>query len=97
MIINGKLIEKIAKLAKLYVKDSEKNKLSYQLSEILEHMKVMDEVDVSGVEPAFHACLEYEELRSDSVESFKGDSLLGNVFEKRDDYISVPNIIVEEE
>lgn len=97
MLINSGLIEKIAKLAKLYVKDSDKNKLSSQLSEILEHMKVMDEVDVSGVDPMFHACLENDELRNDLVECFEGHSLLDNVLEKKDDYISVPNIIVEEE
>ena len=97
MIVNDKLIEKIAKLAKLYVKEGDKKRLSSQLSEILEHMKVMDDVDVDGVEPMFHGCQELHSPREDSVENFDENPLLDNVLGKKDNYISVPNIIVEEE
>jgi len=97
MIINDALIEKIAKLAKLNLKDSDKKTLSVELSKILEHMELMNEVDVSQTEPMFHSCLEEHKLRGDEVESFDSKLLLSNVLEKKETYISVPNIIVEEE
>ena len=97
MIINDTLMDRIAKLAKLCVKDSDKKRLSQQLSEILEHMKVMDDIDVSDTAPMFHACVEEQPLREDEVRVFDEKPLLDNATQKKDHYFAVPNIIVEED
>ena len=52
MILNKEKIEHIAKLSELEFSDSELEKFSQQLSAILEYVKLLDEVDVSGVESA---------------------------------------------
>ncbi len=50
MILDKEKIKHIAKLSQLKFCDSEIEKLGQQLSAILEYVKLLDEVDVSGVE-----------------------------------------------
>ncbi len=97
MIINDKLIDKIAKLAKLDVSDLDKKKMAQQLSKILNHMKLMDEISVDGINPMFHGCIEEYKLREDEVVDFEDKSLLLNPNYKQDNYFTVPNVIAEEE
>lgn len=44
-------VKHIAKLARLGITDEEVEKFSSQLSDILSHAKMLDEVDTKGVEP----------------------------------------------
>ena len=44
-------VKHIAKLARLGISDDEISKFSTQLSDILSHAKMLDEVDTSNVEP----------------------------------------------
>ena len=44
-------VKHIAKLARLGISDDEVGKFSTQLSDILSHAKMLDEVDTSNVEP----------------------------------------------
>ena len=44
-------VKHIAKLARLGISDKEVEKFSTQLSDILGHAKMLDEVDTSNVEP----------------------------------------------
>lgn len=49
MILNKEKIKHIAKLSELEFSDSELEKFSRQLSAILEYVKLLDGVDVTGV------------------------------------------------
>ncbi|MBN2086880.1 Asp-tRNA(Asn)/Glu-tRNA(Gln) amidotransferase subunit GatC [Candidatus Peregrinibacteria bacterium] len=51
MQITPEEVKKIASLARLGISDEEVGKFSIQLSDILSHAKMLDEVDTSNVEP----------------------------------------------
>ena len=48
-------VEHVAKLARLALTPEEVALYTRQLAQILAHMEVLSRVDVSGVEPTFHA------------------------------------------
>lgn len=51
MKLSSEEVKKIAKLAKLELSDAEVDKFALQLSDILTYAKMLDEVDVTDVEP----------------------------------------------
>ncbi len=52
MKLSHEEVRRIAKLARLGLTDAEVAKFSVQLSDILSHAKMLEEVDTSAVEPA---------------------------------------------
>jgi aspartyl-tRNA(Asn)/glutamyl-tRNA(Gln) amidotransferase subunit C len=91
--ITNELIDKIATLSCLRIKDSEKPKFAEQLTGILGHMRVLDEVDVKNVTPMYHGCVEEKELRPDEVRPFDPAPIMKNSCGTENDYFAVPNII----
>jgi len=53
-MIDKKEIERIAKLARLNLKEEELENFSKDLSSIIDYIDVLDEVDVEGIEPLSH-------------------------------------------
>lgn len=51
--MDEKEIEKLIKLCRIECSDQEKKDLQKHLSDMLSHVKELDEVDVSGVEPCY--------------------------------------------
>ena len=49
--LSKKYVEHIAKLSKLKLSESEKEKFASQLSGVIEYVEQLDEVDTEGVEP----------------------------------------------
>ena len=94
--ITNELIDKIAVLARLNIKDSEKPRFSEQLTEILQHMKVLDEIKAKA-DPMFHACVEERELRADEVIPFNAEAIMKNAHDIQNGYFVVPNIISGED
>lgn len=52
MKIDENEIEKIAKLSRIDLSDDEKSEFSKQLSDIIEYVEKIKELDTSGVDPA---------------------------------------------
>lgn len=48
-------VRRIAELARLKLSEEEERTFAVQLSAILEHVRALEELDVSGVEPMTHA------------------------------------------
>ena len=48
------MIDKLARLALLNLKEDEKRKLQRDIERILEHINQLKEVDVEGVPPTYH-------------------------------------------
>jgi aspartyl-tRNA(Asn)/glutamyl-tRNA(Gln) amidotransferase subunit C len=53
-MINKKEIERIAKLARLKLKEEEIEGFSKDLSSIIDYVDMLNEVDVDGIEPLSH-------------------------------------------
>ncbi|MHB8897090.1 MAG: Asp-tRNA(Asn)/Glu-tRNA(Gln) amidotransferase subunit GatC [Candidatus Geothermincolia bacterium] len=54
MAISIEDVEHVAKLARLRLDDSEKETYRHQLSDILEHARIISEVDAEGIPPTSH-------------------------------------------
>jgi len=87
-------VDKIARLARLKPTAEEKRKLLEDLNKILEYMRVIDEIDVSGVDEMSHAAHLPTPFREDIVEQgLTADDALRNAPQAKDGYIVVPKVI----
>lgn len=68
MKIDKELIEKVSKLSKLKLDESEKEKYSKEFKEILDAFAILDKIDVKSVKSSFRPIEEKNILREDKVE-----------------------------
>jgi aspartyl-tRNA(Asn)/glutamyl-tRNA(Gln) amidotransferase subunit C len=64
-MIDRKQVRHVARLARLRFSDEEADRLAPELSQILEHVEKMDELDLDGVEPTSHVVELQNVLRED--------------------------------
>lgn len=67
MPISREQVEKVSLLGRLLLSDDELDKMTGQLSDILEYMGLLAEVDTEGVEPMAHALDISDVFRDDEV------------------------------
>jgi aspartyl-tRNA(Asn)/glutamyl-tRNA(Gln) amidotransferase subunit C len=97
MSINIETVQRVARLSKLKLQDSDVALYAEQLSRIIHHMEKLSEINTDGVEPMFHACAEYRALREDVALEFDTDKLMASGINIKEKYFSVPNIISRNE
>ena len=94
MKITEKEVEYVAKLARLYVSEEEKAKLTKDMSAIIEFADTLSKIDTDGVAPAAHAIPVQNVFRKDVVkDSYKRDDILKNAPEKEAGCFSVPKVV----
>jgi aspartyl-tRNA(Asn)/glutamyl-tRNA(Gln) amidotransferase subunit C len=87
-------VEKVAKLARLEVSQSEKEAFAKQLSQILTHMETLKQYDTDGIEPTATVLGQVNVFRDDEVRpSLSVEKALANAPEREADGFSVPKII----
>jgi aspartyl-tRNA(Asn)/glutamyl-tRNA(Gln) amidotransferase subunit C len=89
-------VRRIAALARLRLSAEEERTFAVQLSAILEHVRQLEELDVSAVEPMTHALAAEEapRLRADAVEpSLPPDEALAAAPAREGTCFKVPRII----
>ena len=87
-------VEYVASLARIAIKEEEKNYLSEQLSKILDYIDKLKEVNTEGIKPL--RGLHYREniFREDKVKPFSNRENILDNFPFRDrDYIKIPKVI----
>jgi aspartyl-tRNA(Asn)/glutamyl-tRNA(Gln) amidotransferase subunit C len=67
MMVNLEMIEKVAHLARLEVKDEEKQGLLNDMNNILAFMAKLNEVDTAGIDPLIYMSDEVNVLRDDLI------------------------------
>lgn len=94
MEISRDQVEKVAKLARLYVSETEKDAFAKQLSQILTHVEKLNQYDTKGVEPTSTVLGQVNVFREDVVRpSLPVEKALANAPEREADGFSVPKII----
>jgi aspartyl-tRNA(Asn)/glutamyl-tRNA(Gln) amidotransferase subunit C len=94
MSISRETAAQVAKLARLELSDAELESLSGQLSAILDYVAVLDELDVTNVEPMVHAVELSNVLRPDELTpSLPRAAALANAPKTDGKYFLVPAII----
>lgn len=94
MKIDKKTVEKIAHLSRLQVSEKEVAEMQTGLSEILNWMEMLNEVDTSDVEPLTHMSSEINVLREDkATNGISREDGLKNAPKHTPSYITVPKVV----
>lgn len=95
VLVDKKLFERIEHLARLSLKEEEREKLRKDLNDILNYMKILDEIPVEKVEPMFTPVEFDNDPRDDAVKKFENYMDLVKAFpDKEDKLLKVPGIHV---
>jgi len=93
-IISKERIERLAWLARIELTEQEKEEFSMQLSRILESANDLEGLDLSELEPTFHAFEETESLRDDAERpSMKRDEAIANAKKTKEGFFVAPKIV----
>lgn len=94
MQITRKDVEQVAILSRLDIAETDVQKFTGQLNDILEYIEVLSKVDTVGVEPTAHVLQLKNVMRSDIARpSLERELALSNAPEQEDGYFKVPKII----
>jgi len=87
-------VRKVASLARLKLSDDEIAEFSEQLGNVLDYVEVLNELDVTDVEPMAHAAEVTDVLRDDAIrESLPRDAALANAPKSDGRFFLVPRIL----
>jgi len=89
-------VRRIARLAHLELDDADVDALTCELESILDHVAMLDELDVSSVEPTAFALEVPADPREDALEpSVPNADALANAPDSADGHFRVPQVIDE--
>lgn len=87
-------IDRVAQLARIALTPEEKEKFARQLSEVLHHIRQLEQVDVTGVEPTAHAFPLHNVWQEDVAGAgLQVGDALRNAPAQRDNMIVVPKVV----
>ena len=96
MRITKEEVEKVAKLARLEITETEKAAFSEQLSSILSYVEQLKDVATDGIEPTATVLEQTNVFRDDTVRpSLSRDQALANAPDQQDGFFVVPRILGE--
>lgn len=94
MSVSLKDLEKVAQLARLTLKEEEKEKILEQVNQILQYVEKLNEVDTEGIEPLSHSMDLVNVMREDlEKESLSQEEVLKNAPSKNDKFFIVPKVV----
>jgi len=89
-------VRHVAKLANLSLDDEEVEKYSQQLSNILEYIEQLNEVDTSNIKPTFNVSDNVNVLAEDQIgTSLTQEQALANASVKKDDFFVTKGVFNE--
>lgn len=96
MNITDETIDYVAALAKLKIKEEDRERTKKDLSDILGYMDRMNELDTDGIEPMSHAFPMKNVFREDVVTNTDdSENLLSNAPKKKENQFMVPKTVDE--
>ncbi len=94
MAISREEVEKVSLLGRLLLSETELDKMTSHLDQILGYMELLAEVDTEQVEPMTHALQVADVFRSDEVRpGLKRDQALSNAPNRDDECYLVPAVL----
>ncbi|MDP5276994.1 Asp-tRNA(Asn)/Glu-tRNA(Gln) amidotransferase subunit GatC [Chengkuizengella axinellae] len=94
MSISIKDVEHVAKLARLELKDEEKNQFTKQLNAILQYAEKLNELDTENIEPTTHVLKLTNVMREDETrDSLPLEKVFHNAPEEDEGQIKVPAVL----
>lgn len=97
MAIDRAAVDHVARLARLALTDAERERMSGELTQILEHAQRIQELSLDEIEPTSHAVPLSNVFREDEARpSLTQEDALRNAPESEDGRFKVPRIVEEE-
>jgi aspartyl-tRNA(Asn)/glutamyl-tRNA(Gln) amidotransferase subunit C len=94
MEVDEKLVRRIARLARIKVTDAEAKGLPKELSQILDWVKQLDEVDTRNVEPMTRVVAQEMKKRKDAVNDGEiAADIVRNAPMTEDNFFVVPKVV----
>lgn len=96
MSIDNKIVEKIAKLSRISLEDNEVNDLSLELSQILDWVEQLSEINTDDISPIFSSFDDADNinLREDRVsDGGYRDKVISNAPMSEDGFFLVPKVV----
>ena len=98
MSISRKDVEHVAYLARIGLTEEEKDRFQEQLSSILEHVAVINQLDTDAIPPTAQVIpLQNVARRDASIPSLPPDMVLANAPRAEDSYFKIPPVLDEQE
>jgi aspartyl-tRNA(Asn)/glutamyl-tRNA(Gln) amidotransferase subunit C len=95
-MIRREEVDHVAQLAHIALTDAERAQFTEQLSSILEHIAVLNEANVSDIDPIFSIQALQNVMRPDIVRpSYPPDELLANAPDREDNFVRVHAVLEE--
>ena len=93
-MINREVVETVAKLSRLYLEEEEIVLYAQQLSQILDTIEELRQIDTDNVEPLAHVMPVENVFREDMAgECFNQEKVLANTSDQMDGMFQVPKIV----
>lgn len=89
-------VEYIAKLARLKLTPRERERFSKQLADVLAHVRKLNKLDLSGIEPTFQTTGVTDVVREDKVKKERvltQEEALSNAPDKKKGLFRIPKIL----
>jgi aspartyl-tRNA(Asn)/glutamyl-tRNA(Gln) amidotransferase subunit C len=94
MAISREQVEHVAHLARLGLTDEETDRLQQQLSAILGHMQMIDQLDTSAIPPTAQVIPVSSVMRDDEARpSLPVEDILKNAPRREGDFFKVPPVL----
>lgn len=94
MEIDEKTVHKIAHLARLSIKETQVQSIQQSLTQILNWVEQLNQVDTSKIEPLFNVHLKEMSQRPDLINDGNyADAVLANAPEKDLEMFAVPKVV----
>ena len=94
MSVDQQTVKRVARLARLKVKDDDVPKLERELNAILGFIEQLNEVDVSGVEPMTSIVTMKMKMRKDEVtDGHYPQRIVANAPGHEDNFFMVPKVV----
>ena len=93
-MIDLEQVRKVALLARLELTEAEEQQFTEQLSNILDYVEQLNELDTEDIEPTTRAIELSNNTRQDDLEPFEArESILDIAPDREDDFFKVPKIL----
>ena len=94
MSISQEEVSRIAHLARLEIEGADLQRFAGQLTDILQYMEILNEVDTSQVEPLYSPVEHETPYREDEVrQEFNREEVLRNAPRTDGEYFLVPKVV----
>ncbi len=94
MQVDEKTVRRIARLARIKITDAEAKGLEKELTQILEWVEQLDEVDTANVEPMTRVVAQQLKTREDKVtDGEMADAVTANAPMTEDHFYVVPKVV----